>query len=76
MENLNKKFNRWLAKRRLASRYLYLNEVNKLLEEYLTQRIIAGGSSEFINKSRTDLTAKQHEIKETEKMVAFFKNVK
>ena len=67
---------RWMAKSRLIRRYKYLNEVNKILEEYITERILAGGSSDFLGKSRSDLVAKQNEIKETEKMVAFLKGIK
>ncbi len=73
---MKKKFNRWLAKWRLIRRYEYLNEVNKILEEYLTTRILAGGSAEFIGKGRKDLIEKQNEIKETDKMVDFLKKLK
>lgn len=69
---MKQKYYRWKAKRNLIHRYEYLNEVNKLLEEYLTKRILDGGSEEFIAKSRSDLVLKQHEIKETQKMVEFF----
>lgn len=65
-----------MAKRRLISRYEYLNEVNAILEEYITERILSGGSAEFLGKSRSDLIAKQQEIKETEKMVDFLKRIK
>lgn len=65
-----------MAKGRLIRRYEYLNEVNKILEEYITDRIMGGGSTEFLNKSRNDLVTKQNEIKETEKMVAFLKGIK
>lgn len=64
----------WLAKGRLIRRYEYLNEVNKILENYITSRILDGGSAEFIQKSRSDLVAKQNEIRETEKMVNFLKS--
>lgn len=65
-----------VAKMRLIHRYRYLIEVNKILEEYITSRILAGGSAEFLAKSRNDLVAKQNEIKETEKMVEFLKSIK
>ena len=67
---------RWKGKWELIHRYEYLNEVNKILESYITRRILDGGSQEFIAKSRSDLTAKQSEIKETDKMVEFFRNLK
>lgn len=69
------KFYRWMARNRLIRRYEYLNEVNKILEEYITKRILAGGSADFLAKSRNDLVAKQNEIKETEKMVVFLKEL-
>ena len=66
---------RWLAKKRLVKRYEYLNEVNKIMESYITRRILDGGSQEFLTKSRSDLVNKQNEIKETEKMVEFIRNL-
>lgn len=73
---MKEKFYRWVARGRLIRRYEYLNEVNKILEEYITERIIAGGSADFLAKSRSDLIAKQQEIKETVKMVHFLRNLK
>ena len=73
---MKQKFNRWLAKIRLIHRYEYLQEVNKILEEYLTQRILDGGSADFIAKGRQDLINKQNEIKETTKMLDFLRTVK
>lgn len=73
---LKQKYHRKLAKWRLIWRYEYLIQVNGILEEYLTQRILAGGSAEFLGKSRSDLVAKQQEIKETEKMVEFLRSIK
>lgn len=70
------KYYRWKARFTLIRRYEYLNEVNAILEEYLTQRILGGGSAEFLGKSRSDLIAKQNEIKETQNMVHFLKNLK
>ncbi len=76
LENLRNAYYRWLAKRRLISRYAYLNQVNLILEEYLMSRILSGGSQEFLNKGRKDLLEKQNEIKETVNMVSFLKNLK
>lgn len=73
---LKKRYYRSMAKWRLIRRYEYLNEVNAILEEYLTQKILAGGSADFLGKSRNDLVAKQQEIKETEKMVDFLRYLK
>jgi len=68
-------FYRWLAKGRLVRRYEYLNEVNKILEGYITKKILDGGSQEFLTRSRQDLVNKQNEIRETEKMVEFLRNL-
>lgn len=75
-KNLRDCYYRWLSKERLITRYEYLNQVNIVLEEYLTKKILQGGSTEFINKARTDLIAKQGEIKETANMVEFLKKIK
>lgn len=73
---LLKLYYKWLAKFRLTHRYLYLNEVNEILASYITYRILGGGSQEFLNKSRADLTNKQNEIKETERLVEFISRMK
>jgi hypothetical protein len=69
-------FYRWQAKTKLIHRYEYLNEVNKVLEEYLTEKILQGGSTEFLNKARQDLAQKQSEIKENVNFISFLKNLK
>lgn len=74
---LRQKYFRWLAKRRLISRYGgYLKEVNSILEDYLTEKILQGGSQEFIAKGRSELAQKQAEIKENDRFVEFLKNLK
>ncbi len=70
------KYYRWLGKTRLIHRYEYVNQVNRILEEYLTERILEGGSADFLAKSRSDLVAKQSEIKETDRMITFLKSIK
>jgi hypothetical protein len=69
-------FYRWLAKNRLVRRYEYLNEVTKILEEYVTQRILDGGSPDFLNKSRQTLVQHQGEIKENQRLIEFIKKLK
>lgn len=73
---LKKKYYRWKAKFTLIRRYEYLNEVNAVLEEYITDKILQGGSQEFLAKGRQDLINKQAEIRETTKMVEFLKKIK
>lgn len=70
------KFYRRKARRTLINRYEYLNEVNKILEEYLTEKILQGGSAEFLAKGRADLSNKQSEIRETQAMVDFLRRVR
>lgn len=67
---------RWRAKLNLIHRYEYLNEVNKILEEYLTEKILQGGSTEFLNKARQDLVKQQSEIKENVNFISFLKKLK
>jgi len=74
--NRLQKYYRWKSKGELIRRYEYLNEVNKVMESYIIKRILDGGSQEFLAKSRSDLVNKQNEIKETDNMVAFIKNIK
>ncbi len=73
---LKEKYYRGKAKWTLIRRYEYLNQVNRVLEEYITERILAGGSADFLGKSRNDLVAKQGEIRETDKMIAFLRKLK
>jgi hypothetical protein len=75
-QNLKSRYYRWLAKRRLISRYDYLIEVDKILEEYITERILSGGSDEFLKKGREDLLGKQNSINEQKNMIAFLKKLK
>lgn len=76
LNKLKKKYYRLKAKHTLIRRYEYLNEVNNILEEYITSKIIEGGSAEFLAKGRQDLLTKQSEIRETTKMVEFLKKIK
>ena len=69
------KFYRWLAISRLVRRYEYLLQVDKILEEYITDRILKGGSTDMINQGRGDLLKKQAEIREQEKMLVFLKSL-
>ena len=70
------KYYRLKARFTLIRRYEYLNEVNKVLEEYLTEKLIRGGSDEFMAKGRADLANKQSEIRETQAMVDFLRRIK
>lgn len=67
------KYYRKLAIWRLKRRYKYLIEVDKLMEEFVTQTILEGGTEEFKNASRKQLIALQGEIKSKEKLLEFLK---
>lgn len=69
------KLYRWLAKGRLIRRYEYLNEVDKLMEEFVTQRILDGGSQELIEKRRKELIQTTAKIGETKKLIKFLRNI-
>ena len=71
MKRLIEGYYTWLAKKRLLGQYRYLNAVNNLLEEYITNRILQGGSQAFIDKGRQDLVNKQSEIKENQNFIEF-----
>jgi len=72
LKNLIKKpdFLRWWVKTRLIRRYKYLLEVNKVLEEYVTTRVIDGETNR-----RKELVEKQKEIAEMNRLIDFFKRI-
>jgi hypothetical protein len=69
------KINRWLAKSRLVRRYEYLVEVQKLMEEFNTHRILQGGSDKRLGNLRNELMKTQEEIKSTNELINFLKNI-
>ncbi len=75
-----KQFKEWFyrtkARRTLINRYEYLHEVDALLEEYLTSKLLRGGSEEFISKGRNDLANKQAEMRENSSFVSFLRSQK
>ena len=73
---IKEKYYRRKAKRDLIKKYSYLQEVDKLLEEYLTAQILKGGSQEFLSKSRQSLVKKQGDMKNQEGMIVFLKNAR
>jgi len=75
-ENLIQKFNRFRARRALISRYLYLNEVDKLMEEYTTANLLEGGSEEFLKQGRKSLSENQGRQREQTKLIEFLRKVK
>lgn len=76
IKKLKKWYLRRKAKNKLIKQYEYLVEVNTLLEEYITEKILIGGSQEFITKGRQNLITKQAEIKENLSFLEFLAKVK
>ena len=74
MIKLKQKYYRFKAKWSLINRYEYLNEVDKLMEDYQTAQILRGGSAEFLAKGRDELSKSQSRIKEQQTLVAFLRN--
>ena len=72
---LKKKLLRHRAKGKLKEQYEYLVEVNAILEEYLTEKLLSGGSSEFMAKGRADLAAKQSELKTNMEFIEFLNRI-
>lgn len=75
MDNLKKKYLRYKAKRTLKRQYEYLIEVNAILEEYLTEKLLNGGSQEFMAKGRADLANKQGELKTNQEFIEFLNRI-
>ena len=67
---------RYIAKRKLLHQYRYLNEVNRIMEEYLTSTLLNGGNPETLEKGRADLVKNQQEQKVNEIFINFLKNLK
>lgn len=64
------------AKRKLTKQYEYLVEVNNLLEEYITQKVLDGGSAKFIEDGRKNLIQKQAELRENKTFLEFLAKTK
>ena len=64
------------AKRKLTKQYEYLVEVNNLLEEYITQKVLDGGSAKFIEDGHKNLIQKQAELRENKTFLEFLAKAK
>lgn len=69
------KFKKWYyhrkAKNKLIKQYEYLAAVNEILEKYISEKILTGGSKEYIEKGRQNLITKQAEIRENTSFLEF-----
>lgn len=75
-EKLKTQYLRWKARRTLLNQYEYVMEVDHLLEDYLSQNLLKGGSAEFMKVGRENLVKKQGEIKTNREFIQFLKNYK
>lgn len=73
--DLKEKFNRRLALWRLIHKYEYVLEVEKLLEEYVMAKLLEGGGEEYMTKGRQELASQQVKVRETEKMLNYFREL-
>lgn len=73
--NLKRAYLRKKAKNKLKNQYEYLVEVNAILEEYLTEKLLNGGSEEFMAKGRADLAQKQGELKTNMEFIEFLNRI-
>jgi hypothetical protein len=71
IQKLKIRFLRWRATRMLKAKYEYINVVNEVMEEYLTEKLLQGGSQEFMAKGRADLAAKQQETQTNNEFLEF-----
>lgn len=63
------------AKGSLIRRYKYLNEVDRLMEEYQTAQILRGGSEEFLSAGRKTLVETQGRMREQKNLIDFLKKL-
>ena len=76
LQKLKLKYYRFMAIRRLIKRYEYENEVNRILEEWDTYKLLQGGNEKFVKAGRDQLAEMQARIKETQAMVDFVKTLR
>lgn len=74
-QRLKEKYLRNKARRKLISQYEYVLEVDKIMEEYLTEKLIQGGSDEFMAKGRADLANSQQKVKTDSEFIQFLKRI-
>lgn len=75
IQTLKEKYLRRKARLKLISQYEYLQQVNIILEEYLTKKLLDGGNEEFMNRGRKDLAEKQAEIRTNKEFIQFLNNI-
>jgi hypothetical protein len=74
-QNLKLRYYRAKAIRTLIRRYEYENEVNKLMEDYDTAKLLNGGSEKFVAAGRAQLAEMQAKVRETDLLINFLKGL-
>ena len=73
---MKQKYYRWKAIKDLIKKYLYLIEVDNLLEAYETDKILNGSLSEKqLSESRTELLRIQFRLKSQQAFVDYLKSL-
>ena len=70
------KYLQWKARHKLLSQYEYVTEVNKIMEDYFTEKLLSGGSADFMKRGRESLLEAQAEIKKNTEFIRFLKEHK
>lgn len=73
--NIKQKYYRWKAIRKTIQRYRYLIELDKVMEEFDTWKILQGGSEKYISDGRKNLLEVQMRLAEEEKFLGFLKSL-
>lgn len=73
---LRRKYLRGRARRKLIHQYQYVQEVNRIMEEYMTAQLLKGGSDEFMAKGRSDLAKTQNDLKVNKEFISFLQNLR
>ena len=68
--NLIRKYNRRKAIRKLTRRYLYMQEVEIIMEDWITQRILGGQEGR-----RKELITQQNKVKEMKLFIDYLKQL-
>lgn len=75
-----KKFRKWYLRRKarlkLINQYEYMNEVDTLLEEDATEKILTGGNTQYIERGRKNLIEIQQRLAANKAFVEFLRNTK
>lgn len=77
LQKLTSTYYRWKAIRQLKQRYAFEQEVNKLMEEYDTWKLLQGDlNEEGVARGRASLSEVQAKIRETDKFRLFLSKVR